>query len=53
MLSCRRGVLLAKAAGFKKIPEDMQIKQEIDANNLPKTMEKQLKSNPKSDAGKY
>ena len=44
MLSCGRGVLLAKAAGSKKIPEDIQIKQEIDAKNIPKTIEKTIKN---------
>ena len=53
MFSCWRGVLLPIAAGFKKIPEDIQIKQVIDAKNFSKTMEKQLKSNPKNDAGNY
>ena len=40
MLPCGRGALLAKAASFKKIPEDIQIKHEIDAKNTPKTIEK-------------
>ena len=35
MLPCRRGALLAKAASFKKIPENIQIKHEIDAKNIP------------------
>ena len=43
MLPCRRGPLLAKAAGFKKIPEDIQIKHEIDATICPKTIEKTIK----------
>ena len=40
MLPCWRGALLAKAANFKKIPEDIQIKHELDAKNTPKTIEK-------------
>ena len=44
MLPCRRGALLATAAGFKKKPEDIQIKHEIDANNTSKTIEKQIKT---------
>ena len=43
MLPCGRGVLLAKAANFKKIPEDIQTKHEIDAKNNPKTIEKPIK----------
>ena len=43
MLPCWRGALLAKAASFQKIPEDIQIKQEIDAKNAPQTVEKQIK----------
>ena len=43
MLPCGRGALLAKAAGFKKIPEDIQIKQEMDAKNIAKTIEKPIK----------
>ena len=43
MLPCGRGALLAKAASFKKIPEDIQIKHEIDAKNTPKTIEKTIK----------
>ena len=43
MLPCGRGALLAKAASFKKIPEDIQIKHEIDAKNIPKTIEKTIK----------
>ncbi len=52
MLSCRRGVLLAKAAGFKKIPEDIQIKQEIDAKNSPKAIEKTIKKQSQKWCGK-
>ena len=48
MLPCRRSALLAKAASFKKIPEDIQINQEIDAKNIPKTIEKTIeKYSPK------
>ena len=43
MLPCGRGALLAKAASFKKIPEDIQIKHEIDATNTPKTIEQLIK----------
>jgi hypothetical protein len=43
VLPCERGTLLAKSAGFKKIPEDIQIKQETDAKNNPKTIEKTIK----------
>jgi hypothetical protein len=50
MLPCRRGALLAKSAGFKKIPEDIQIKHEFD---VPKPLKNPLKSHPKNDAGKY
>ena len=53
MLPCWRGTLFTKAANFKKIPEDIQINHEIDAKNIPKTIEKTIKSNPKNDAGKY
>ena len=42
MLPCWRGTLLTKAAGFKKIPEHIQIKQEIDTKNIPKTIEKTI-----------
>ena len=42
MLPCRRGALLAKAAGFKKIPEDIQIKHEKHANIYAKTIEKSI-----------
>ena len=34
MLPCGRGGLLAKAASFKNIPEDIQMKHEIDAKNF-------------------
>ena len=37
-----RGALLAKAGSFKKIPEDIQIKQEMDAKNTPQIIEKQI-----------
>ena len=43
MPPCGRGALLAKAAIFKKIPEDIQINHEIDAQNIPKTIEKPIK----------
>ena len=43
MLPCWRGALLAKAASFKKIPEDIQINDENDAKNIPKTIEKPIK----------
>jgi hypothetical protein len=33
-----RGALLAKGGGFKKLPEDIRIKQEIDAENDPKPL---------------
>ena len=43
MFPCGRGRLLTKAANFKKIPGDIQIKQEIDSKNIPKTIEKNIK----------
>ena len=52
MLPCERGALLAKAASFKKIPEDIQIKQEIDAKNIPKTIEKPIKKQSQKWCGK-
>ena len=39
MLPCGRSTLLAKAASFKTMPEDIQIKQEIDAKNTSKTID--------------
>ena len=43
MLPCGRSALLAKAASFKQIAEDIQINHEIDAKNTPKTIEKPIK----------
>ena len=42
MLPCGRGALLAKSITFNKIPEDIQIKQEIDATTFHQTIEKTI-----------
>ena len=44
MLPCRRGALLAKSAGFEKLPEDNQISHEKYAKIHPKTIEKLIKN---------
>ena len=38
MLPCGRGTLLAKSAGFKKLPVDIQIKHEKHAKIYPNTI---------------
>ena len=43
MLPFGHGALLAKAANFKKMPEDIQINHEFDTKIHPKTIEKQIK----------
>ena len=44
MLPCRRGALLSKSAGFKKIPENVQIKHENDTNIDHKTIDQFIKN---------
>ena len=52
MLPCRRGALLSKSAGFKKIPEDKQINHEMYAKIYPKTIQKTIKNKSRKCCGK-
>ncbi len=53
MLPCRRGALLAKSAGFKEIPEDIQINHENYKKSIQKPSKKPFKIHTKNDAGNY
>ena len=46
------GTLLVKSAGFKKIPEDIQIKHETNAKIYSKTIGKPIKNKSKQLSGK-
>ena len=44
MLPCGRGTLLVKSAGFKKIPEDIQIKHETHAQIYPNIIQNTIRN---------
>ena len=48
-----RGTLLAKSAGFKKIPEAIQIKYEKHAKYIQISSKIPFEIHLKNDAGKY
>ena len=48
-----RGALLAKAASFKKISEDIQINHEIGAKSITKTIEKTVPTMMRKNIEKY
>ena len=53
MLPCGRGTLLAKSAGFKKIPKDIQIKHEKHTKSIQISYKIPFEIHLKNYAGKY
>ena len=53
MLPCRRRALLAKTAGFKKMPEDIQTNHKNCTQIYPKSIPKTIKTNSPRRFGKH